>query len=159
MPLSDYFSLEWYGPCCAAAVDMSTPSAVAGAQVNLSMGGVNTSVASSPLNALTNGRKLAAVNICGAFSPLATASIRLKLGAVGRVNTLTQEDVVGALQSMPIENGLSFLQVLRLGLAVWAGNATGLNSTPVFKSQDGAKNRITGTLSGENRTISGIDPT
>jgi hypothetical protein len=50
--------------------------------------------------------------------------------------------------------------VLRLIAAALAGNATGLeNGSPVFRSLDGAKPRITGTYAAGTRTVSALDPT
>lgn len=57
-----------------------------------------------------------------------------------------------------IETGLSAGEILKLLLSVAAGDATGLDESAVFKSVDGTKNRITATISGENRTITSRDP-
>lgn len=59
-----------------------------------------------------------------------------------------------------IESGLTAAEVLRLIASALAGDATGLESgSPVFKSLDGAKNRIVGTYSGGNRTVTSRDGT
>jgi hypothetical protein len=72
--------------------------------------------------------------------------------------TTVAADVIGrAVLDAVIENGLSLADVQRVLLAVAAGNATGLDGEPVFKSQDGETDRVTGTLSGGNRTITSID--
>lgn len=74
--------------------------------------------------------------------------------------TTVAADVIGrAVLDAVIENGLSLADVQKLLLAVAAGNATGLDSNPVFKSQDGTIDRITGTLSAGNRTVDTIDVT
>ena len=72
--------------------------------------------------------------------------------------TTVAADVIGrAVLDAVIENGLSLADVQRVLLAVAAGNATGLDGEPVFKSQDGETDRVTGTISGGNRTITSID--
>jgi len=72
--------------------------------------------------------------------------------------TTVAADVIGrAVLDAVIENGLSLADVQRVLLAVAAGDATGLDADPVFKSRDGTKERITGTLSGGTRTITSID--
>lgn len=59
-----------------------------------------------------------------------------------------------------IESGFTASEVMRILLAVAAGDATGLNDGNVaFKSQDGTKNRIEATQSDGNRTIDVIDAT
>jgi hypothetical protein len=73
--------------------------------------------------------------------------------------TTVAADVIGrAVLDAVIENGLSLADVQRLLLAVAAGNATGLDSDQVFMAQDGNTERITGTVSGGTRTITGLNP-
>lgn len=62
-----------------------------------------------------------------------------------------------SIAAYPIEAGLTVEQVLRILLAHAAGSATGLDGAAIFKSQDGATNRIVGTISGGTRTISSVD--
>ena len=57
----------------------------------------------------------------------------------------------------PVEGTLSLKQAIRLLLAHAAGNATGLDSNPAFKSLDGSKTRVAGTISGGTRTITTRD--
>lgn len=61
------------------------------------------------------------------------------------------------IASHPIEGSLTLEQILRILLAHAAGSATGLDGSAVFKSQDGATNRIVGTISGGTRTITTVD--
>jgi hypothetical protein len=59
-----------------------------------------------------------------------------------------------------IESGYSAAEVLRLILAFAANNAEGLEGpTPVFKSVDGTKNRITATYVDGERTVTARDAT
>lgn len=59
-----------------------------------------------------------------------------------------------------IESGYTAAEVLRIITAFAVGDATGLEgSSPVFKSLDGLKNRITATYSGGTRTVTDLDGT
>jgi hypothetical protein len=58
-----------------------------------------------------------------------------------------------------VEGGLTLRDVLRILLAVNAGDATGLEgSTMVFKSQDGTVDRVGATYSSGARTVTSVDP-
>lgn len=59
-----------------------------------------------------------------------------------------------------IESGYTAAEILRLLAAVAQGDATGLESgSPVFKSLDGATDRVTATYSSGTRTVTGRDAT
>jgi hypothetical protein len=58
-----------------------------------------------------------------------------------------------------VEGGLTLRDVLRILLAVNAGDATGLEgSAMVFKSQDGTVDRVEATYSSGARTVTSVDP-
>lgn len=58
-----------------------------------------------------------------------------------------------------VEGSLTLRDVMRLLLAVNAGDATGLESgTMVFKSQDGTTDRVEATYSSGARTVTAVDP-
>lgn len=58
-----------------------------------------------------------------------------------------------------VEGGLTLRDVLRILLAVNAGDATGLEgSSMVFKSQDGTVDRVEATYSSGARTVTSVDP-
>jgi hypothetical protein len=58
-----------------------------------------------------------------------------------------------------VEGGLTLRDVMRLLLAVNAGDATGLESgAMVFKSQDGTTDRVEATYSSGARTVTAVDP-
>lgn len=72
----------------------------------------------------------------------------------------TAEENAAATIAALIEGGLSVRDVLRLVLAVTAGDATGLEgSNMVFKSLDGTKNRVEATYSSGARDVTTRDPT
>lgn len=75
-----------------------------------------------------------------------------------KVNELSQDDVTGAVLEAKVEGSLSLKEALRILLAHAAGDATGLESgSPVFKSQDGTKTRISGTYVAGTRTVETVD--
>lgn len=72
----------------------------------------------------------------------------------------TSADIAAAVHQRAVEGSLTLEQAIRLLLAPAAGDATGLDgATQVFKSQDGTKDRIEGTVANGTRTITGRDVT
>ena len=70
----------------------------------------------------------------------------------------TAAAVAEAVWQRMIEAGLSAEAMLRLLAAQAAGNATGLEGpTTAFKSLDGTKDRIVGTVAGGTRTVTARD--
>lgn len=81
-----------------------------------------------------------------------------RVAALIKVNELSQDDVTGAVLEAKVEGSLSLKEAIRLLLAVAAGDASGLEgSNPVFKSQDGTKNRIEATYAAGERDITSLD--
>lgn len=70
---------------------------------------------------------------------------------------LSPQGLASAVLSSTVEGPLTLEQVLRVLLAHAAGEATGLDGSAVFKSQDRTKDRIVGTISGGTRTITSVD--
>lgn len=81
------------------------------------------------------------------------------LSAAAEGVTLTESGIANAVWQFIIEAGLSSADVMRLYAAYVAGDATGLDTAPTFKSIDGSKTRLAGTLSGGARTVTTRDPT
>jgi hypothetical protein len=102
-------------------------------------------------------------------SPLVTSGLgtlvralpkaRARPAVLIRVNELSQDDVTGAVLEAGIEGDLNLRQVMRLLLAYVAGDATGLDTNPVFKAQDGTTTRLAGTVSSGTRTVTTRDVT
>lgn len=161
MPLASTFALQFYGPGCAAAVGADvTPTAFAELHGTVRLGAVGTAEAFSPLARGTQGKAMAAVNTSTASSPLARMRANARLGAVGKVNELSQDDVTGAVLESAIEGTLTLKEALRLILAATTNSASGLESgSPRFKSLDGSKDRIVATYSGGTRTVTSRDAT
>ena len=151
----------WFGPHCASAVGAAAPSSspAATAQIDLTANARGIATAYATSASLTDGRSGDAVGRASSSGASATGEISARGGAVGKVNELTQGDVTAALQSLPIEGSLTLRDVMRLLLAVVSGDATGLDGNPAFKSADGSKTRLAGTISSGNRTITTRDAT
>jgi len=151
----------WYGPHCASAVGAAAPSSSPAATGELDLTanarGIATAYATSA--SLTDGRSGDAVGRASSSGASATGEVSARANAVGKVNELTQGDVASALQSLPIEGSLTLRDVMRLLLSVASGDATGLDGNPAFKSADGSKTRLAGTISSGNRTITTKDAT
>ena len=150
--------LHWFGPAAAALVVatapamVAQPTGVASPSAAASGGAVATRAAATRLV----NRPMSASGI--ATVPLALPKGRAKPAVHIKVNTLSQDDVVGAVQQMRIEGGLTLVETLRLLLAVAAGDASGLDGNPIFRSQDGSKTRLAATIASGSRTITTKDP-
>jgi hypothetical protein len=79
----------------------------------------------------------------------------------GKPSTIMFEQIgdADAVLSSIIEGTTTLKESMKLLNAFAAGDATGMSSSGIFKSLDGTKNRITGTITGDNRTITSRDVT
>jgi hypothetical protein len=159
--LLPYTTLTYYGPAAAALVappgvgDMpqATPHQLMRASAHVLGTG------DAPLLRPYRGRAFALTVLAQGLLHLATPHQRMRGALRVLVSSLSQDDVTGAVLEAPVEGTLTLKQVLRLLLAQAAGNATGLDGNPAFKSLDGSKTRVAGTLSGGTRTITTRDGT
>lgn len=161
MPLASTAALQWYGPAAAAMVVDGAEGVVESAlPMRFVRGGATvTGLGDAPLLRPFRGRQ-AAASILGEGEVLDALPTKfMRVGMTVSVNQLSQDDVTGAVLEAPIEGGLTLRQVMRLLLAYTAGDATGLDGNPAFKSQDGSKTRVSGTVSGGNRTVTTVDGT
>lgn len=161
MPLASTAALQWYGPA-AAAMRVTT---AAGAS-NLSLHGVarlGEAVTGAGVATLLKATRLRnrPLYVTGTGSAvLGPMKGRANMGMTVKVNQLSQDDVAGALGTLPIEGGFTLKDAIRLLLAAAQGNATGLESTSIaFKSIDGSKTRVAGTVVAGTRTITTRDAT
>ncbi len=158
MPLASTAWLQWYGPGLGAAVDVVTPTAEATLKGNGNLAAVHTTAPTAYARP-NDGRQLRAVHTT-APTAYARVSGKGRIYAVGKVNELTQDDVTGAVLESLVEGNVTLKQALRIILAALAGDAEGLeNGSPVFKSLDGSKDRITATYASGVRSVSSIDGT
>jgi hypothetical protein len=107
-------------------------------------------------NAFLTSERTAAMLGAGTatFNP---AGSRGNIAVTIRVNTLTQDDVTGAVMEAQIEAGLTFRQIVRLLAAVAAGKTDitdlgGGNATVKFRDLGDTKDRITAGMTGSERT-------
>ena len=133
-------------------------SAVSGASASARLGEVVQGVGSVPLAKATRLRNSPLVASGVGAMVRALPKARARPALLVRVGQLSQDDVTGAVLEAPVEGNVTLKQALRLVLAYIAGDATGLDGNPAFKSLDGTKDRIAGTISGGSRTVTTVDP-
>lgn len=93
------------------------------------------------------------IPVAGTFVKVktSTAYITTAIGGSGP----SASDIAAAVGQRVVEGSVTLEQILRLLLAYAAGDATGLESPNIaFKSLDGTKTRIGGTINSGNRTVS-----
>ena len=161
MPLASFYSLQWFGPGAGAMVTAGAGAIEAEIKAQARAGSVSAlGVGSVPFAKGTRLVNSPMVVSGSGTMPQALPKARARAASVIRVNALSQDDVTGAVLEAPVEGGLSLKSAIRLLLAHAAGDATGLESSSIaFKSQDGTKTRISGTVTGGNRSIDSIDVT
>jgi hypothetical protein len=159
MPLASLANLHWNGPAAGAAVG-TAPAITSAVQIKATArgGSVITALATSALAKATRLVNSPAIATALATAALALPKARARITSVGRIGALSQDDVTGAVLEAQVEGGLTLKQVLRLLLAQAGGNATGLDGgTIAFKSLDGSKTRLGGTIAAGTRTITARD--
>ena len=161
MPLASTAALQWYGPACAALVADPGAGALLGATPRQNMrGGISVlGTGDAPLLRTYRGRAFALTVDAQGVLHAATPTQRKRAALKVLVSALSQDDVTGAVLESPVEGALTLRQALRLLLSHAAGDATGLDGNPVFKSLDGSKTRLAGTISGGARTVTTRDGT
>lgn len=161
MPLASLAALQWYGPACAALVAdpgvgqllEAEPHQLVRAAVTVD--GQGDAPLLRPYRMRDAGCSGDGLGVLHAATP----SQRVRAGLEVLVSGLSADDVTGAVLEASVEGTLTLKQALRLLLAQAAGNATGLDGNPVFKSLDGSKTRLAGTISGGARTVTTRDGT
>ena len=157
MPLAAFAALMWFGPATAALTVGGAASATASlrglAQPDAAGGGTAVVTRAAATRLVNRPMQATGVGVVTVALPKG----RSRQACHIKVNTLSQDDVVGAVQQMRVEGGLTLVETLRLLLAVAQGNATQLDGNPVFRSLDGSKTRIAATLAGGVRTITTRD--
>lgn len=161
MPAAAFFFHHAYGPHAAALVadpgtgDMPLAAPVQTVRAAVAVVGTGDAPLLRPYRMRDAGMAGDGAGLLHAATP--RKSVRAGLEVL--VSGLSADDVTGAVLEAPIEGSLSLKHVLRVLLAHAAGNATGLDGNPAFKSLDGSKTRVAGTISGGTRTITSLDGT
>ena len=158
MPAAAFANFHVYGPAQSAGVVMGAGEAIPSASATARMGEVVQGVGSVPFAKPTRLRNSPMVTSGVGAMVQALPKARARPALLVKIGELSQDDVTGAVLEAPIEGGVTLKEAMRLMLAYVAGNATGLDGNPAFKSLDGTKDRIAGTISGGNRTVSTVDP-
>jgi hypothetical protein len=160
MPLASWFSLQWYGPCAAAMVaepgvgylHLGEPHQNVRAALDVS------GVGDAPLLRPYRMRNAAFTVDAAGTLHFAEPHKIMRAGLQVLVSELSADDVTGAVLESFVEGTLTLKQAIRLLLAHAAGDATGLDGNPAFKSMDGATTRLAGTISAGSRTITTRNP-
>lgn len=150
----------------SAAVNVSAALAVAAASGKTAGVAQYTAVQATRASASATG-KLASISAPIVIPAAVAAAVASgKIATIGSGSgglTLTQADIdaiADAVWAKVIEGALTAEQIQRILLAVNAGDATGLESgAPLFKSQDGTKNRVVATYSAGARVVTSRDAT
>lgn len=138
-------------------VTQGVGAAITSASALARAGQVVQGVGSTPLVKATRLRNSPMVTSGVGSIARALPKARVRPALIVRVNELSQDDVTGAVLEAPIEGDLNLRQIMRLLLAYVAGDATGLDTNPVFKAQDGSTTRLAGTVSSGTRTVTTRD--
>lgn len=163
MPLGTWFTGQWYGEAAGAAL-----GGEAGATVSAAIVATARAVASAGgVGAVGNARATRLVNRPATIAGVASITnaaprARARISATIRVNTLSQDDVTGAVLETEIEPGLTLKQALRLIAAATAGVVAGAGSGTITLRSAGTahKDRIVATVDGSgNRTAITLDVT
>lgn len=159
MPAASWIWHAHYGPVMMSAVLTASGGLTAQPRGSIRMGATLAGggvVSHARLSRLISGyANLTGTGVIVSAQPRG----RLRMSAIIKVNELSQDDVTGAVLEAKVEDDLTLKQALRYLLAVAQGDATGLTTNPVFKSLDGSKTRVAGTISGGTRTITTRDAT
>ena len=134
---------------------------VANAALAGALDGSGTTTFAFTVSAATLGAIVDALATAGiTFSGSATASaIGHMEGDITPFTDLSPENLAASVLASVVEDDVSLGDVLRILLAHAAGDATGLDTNPAFKSHDGSKTRVAGTISSGARTITTFDAT
>ena len=161
MLLVTFAPLQWYGPATASLVMGDALGDLLEATPHQSIrGDLNVlGTGDAPLLRPYRGRNVAFTVDGEGVLHLAGARKDIRTGMEVFVSELSQDDVTGAVLEAPIEGDLTLKQALRILLAHAAGDATGLDGNPAFKSLDGSKTRVGGTIASGTRTITTLDGT
>lgn len=158
MPAGAFANFHVYGPAQSAGVVVGAGEALPSASATARMNEVAQGVGSVPLAKATRLRNSPLVTSGVGAMVQALPKARARPALLVKIGELSQDDVTGAVLEAPVEGNVTLKQALRLVLAYIAGDATGLDGNPAFKSLDGTKDRIAGTISGGSRTVTTVDP-
>jgi hypothetical protein len=158
MPLASLWNLLWAGPASTAAIVVSAAAASGSAKVLVRGGGAVTASAAviGGLTTVLFASGGAANGIAAVDGGLTKQFVRAV--AAVKVNAVSQSEIESALLDVEFEPGWTARKLFRLQLAHIAGNATGLDGGSIaFRSADGSKTRIAGTISAGTRTMTTRD--
>lgn len=140
-----------------ASITFSVGNAVlAGALFGAGSSSITFTVGSPTLGAVIDAVGAAAINWTAGAT---IAAIGHMEGDITPFTELSPQSLAQAVLDSSVEGDVKLSEVLRILLSYAAGDATGLDGDPVFKSRDGSKDRLAGTISGGARVITTFDAT
>lgn len=113
-------------------------------------------VSNATLGAIVDALASVGVTFSGSATARATGHLT---GSITPFTELSPQNLAQSVLDAVVEGDVKLGEVLRILLAYSSGDATGLDSAPTFKSRDGSKTRLSGTVAGGARTITTFDPT
>jgi hypothetical protein len=153
MPLASWATGQWYGPAAAAAVLTGVATPAAAVKGDARPAAVAVGAGTVPLAKPTRLVNRPATLVGVGTVPMAEPRGRVRAASMIRVNSLSQDDVTGAVLEAQIEPGLTLKQALRLLSAVLAGPASVAGDVVTFRNTADSVDRVTATLDGTgNRT-------
>lgn len=163
MPLAAFFTAQFYGPAAGAARGGEAAAIVAGsivarARAEGATGGAGLVATATATRLVNSPATLPGAGIVTQALPKARARVASSI----KVNTLSQDDVTGAVLETQIEPGLTMKQILRLIAAATSGQVAGAGSSTITLRSAGTahRDRIVASVDGNgNRTALTLDLT
>jgi hypothetical protein len=130
-------------------------AALAGALSGEGSASITFSVGDATLGAIVDAVGSVAMAFSASAEPRAIGHLA---GNITPFTELSPQSLAQAVLDAVVEGDLKMAELLRILLATAAGDATGLDGSPAFKSRDGLTTRVAGTIVGGDRTITTFDP-
>lgn len=144
--LLPYTTLTYYGEGAGAGYSLAVGSAAADIKAWGEPSATGSGVASAPLAKATRLVNAPATG-SGVGSAAGEVLARARIAAICKVNTLSQDDVTGAVLEARVDGNISLKQALRLVTAALAGKVSGAGtSTVTIRDVNDTKARITATV-------------
>ena len=133
MPLASYASLQFNGPGAAA---MKPDPAATGAVIGTASARARAGSVTSGAGSMPRAKATRMVSSLTVINGAATTTVlpmkgRVRAAAIIKVNSLSQDDVTGAVLEAVVEPGLTLRQALKLVAAATAGKISGGGTSTV----------------------------
>jgi hypothetical protein len=152
MPLGSWFTGQWYGEAAMGSVTAVEITTAADLKAWAQPDATTSGIASVPLAKPTRLVNRPATVAAAASITQALPKGRARPTSTVRVNTLSQDDVTGAVLESLVEPGMTLKQALRIITAALAGKSTVDGDTITFRDVNDTADRITATVIASERT-------